>query len=188
MSREQRAKCASKKHLFIELPVDHVENLNVDGQHEEQGGQHPAQEVEVDHVVHADDRLKLAGHQQVLADQRAVVAEVLQVVPAHHGREAHDDGHQPAEEHGQASPPGRHHPLVAAATQESGSFGQTLFILLDVELVDAQICQLNHSNVHLDSEALLQTSFNEEELKKKKSIIPPLDRNYFSSLCNNSTT
>lgn len=112
-----------KKHLFIELLVDHVENLNVNGQHEEQGGQHPAEEVEVDHVVHADDRLKLAGHQQVFGEQGAIVAEVLQVVPAHHGRESHDNGHQPAEEHGQASPPRRHYSLVAVATQESGSFG-----------------------------------------------------------------
>lgn len=103
--------------------MDHVENLNVDGQHEEQGGQHPAEEVEVDHVVHADDRLKLAGHQQVFGEQGAIVAEVLQVVPAHHGREAHDNGHQPAEEHGQASPPRRHYSLVTVATQESGSFG-----------------------------------------------------------------
>lgn len=98
--------------------MDHVENLHVDGQHEEQGGQHPAEEVEVDHVVHADDRLELAGDQQVFGQQGAVVAELLQVVPAHHGGEAHHDGHQPAEEHGQAGPPRRHHPLVAGAAGE----------------------------------------------------------------------
>lgn len=120
----------TKINLFIELLVDHVENLNVDGQHEEQGGQHPAEEVEVDHVVHADDRLEGAGHQQVFGDQGAVVAEVLQVVPAHHGHEAHDDGHQPAEEHGQARPPRRYDPPVAAARQESASLGSTRFILL----------------------------------------------------------
>lgn len=111
--------------------MDHVENLNVDGQHEEQGGQHPAEEVEVDHVVHANDHLEFAGHQQVwFGDQGAVVAEVLQVVPAHHGHEAHDHGHQPAEEHGQASPPRRYDPLVAAATQESATVGSARFIQL----------------------------------------------------------
>lgn len=115
---EEHTKCAVKKHLFVELLVDHVENLHVDGQHEEQGGQHPAEEVEVDHVVHADDRLELAGDQQVFGQQGAVVAELLQVVPAHHGGEAHHDGHQPAEEHGQAGPARRHHPLVAGATRE----------------------------------------------------------------------
>lgn len=74
--------------------MDHVENLDIDGQHEQQRGQHPAEEVEVDHVVHADDRLKLTGHQEVRF-QRTVVNKLLQVVPAQHGREAHYDGHQP---------------------------------------------------------------------------------------------
>lgn len=54
-----------QNHLFVELLVDHVENLDIDGQHEQQRGQHPAEEVEVDHVVHADDRLELTDHQQI---------------------------------------------------------------------------------------------------------------------------
>ncbi len=83
--------------LLVELLVDHVENLDVDGQHEEQRGQHPAEEVEVDHVVHADDCLELTDHQEVVGDLGAVVTEMVQVIPAQHGREAHYDGHQPAQ-------------------------------------------------------------------------------------------
>lgn len=84
-------------HLLVELLVNHIEDLQVNGQHEEQGGKDPAEEIEVDHVVHADDCLKLAGYQKVICDYRAVVLESLQVVPAQHGREAHYDGHKPAQ-------------------------------------------------------------------------------------------
>lgn len=141
------------KHLFIELLVDHVENLNVDGQHEEQGGQHPAEEVEVDHVVHADDRLKLAGHLQVFGDQGAVVAEVPQVVPAHHGHEAHDNGHQPAEEHGQACPPRRHYSLVAVATREQKLLLDAVYSAVNVAYSASRLSHLpisHHSNTPLD--------------------------------------
>lgn len=69
--------------------MNHVEDLNIDGQHEEQRRQHPAEEVKVNHVVHADDRLELAGHQEVIGDQGAVVTETLEVIPAHHRHEAH---------------------------------------------------------------------------------------------------
>lgn len=84
-------------YLFVELLVDHVENLQVDGQHEQQGGQHPAEEVEVDHVVHADDRLKLTGHHKVFSYQGAIGEEALQVIPAQHRQETHNNGHQPAQ-------------------------------------------------------------------------------------------
>ena len=77
--------------------VDHVKNLDVDSEHEEQRRQHPAKEVEVDHVVHADDRLKLTGHKEVISEQGAIVTEKLQVIPTQHGREAHYDGHQPTQ-------------------------------------------------------------------------------------------
>lgn len=79
--------------LIVKLLVDHVEDLDVDDEHEQQRWQHPAKEVEVDHVVHADDRLKLTGYQQVVSDQRAIVTETLQVIPAQHRREAYNDGH-----------------------------------------------------------------------------------------------
>lgn len=77
--------------------MNHIEDLQVNGQHEEQRGQDPAEEVEVDHVVHADDRLELAGYQKVICVHRAVVLESLQVVPAQHGRQAHYDGHEPGQ-------------------------------------------------------------------------------------------
>ena len=51
--------------------VEQVEYLHVDEEHEHQGGQHAAQEVEVHHVVHADDVLKGAGDLGPAA-QRAV--------------------------------------------------------------------------------------------------------------------
>lgn len=100
------------RHLLVELLVDHVENLHIDGQHEQQRRQHPAEEVEINHVVHADDRLELTGHHGVIADLGAVVLQTLQVVPAQHGREAHNDGHQPTQQHGGAGSPRGHHTLV----------------------------------------------------------------------------
>lgn len=66
--------------------MDHVEDLHIDSQHQEKRGQYPAKEVEVDHVVHTDDRLKLTGHQQVIGHLGAIVTEMLQVIPAQHGR------------------------------------------------------------------------------------------------------
>lgn len=84
-------------HLLVELLVDHVENFNIDGEHEEQRGKHPAKEVEVDHVVHTDDCLKLTGNQEVISDQGTIVTEKLKVIPAQHGREAYNDGHQPTQ-------------------------------------------------------------------------------------------
>lgn len=67
--------------LIVKLLVDHVEDLGVDDQHEEQRRQHPAEEVEVHHVVHADDVFELAGDDEVGADG-AVLLEAPQVVPA----------------------------------------------------------------------------------------------------------
>lgn len=67
--------------LIVKLLVDHVEDLCVDDQHEQQRWQHPAKKVEIDHVVHADDGLELAGDNEIRADG-AVLLEALQVVPA----------------------------------------------------------------------------------------------------------
>lgn len=53
------------RHLLVQLLVDHVEDLRVDGEHQHEGRQHPAEKVEVDHVLHADDVLKLTGDGQV---------------------------------------------------------------------------------------------------------------------------
>lgn len=93
--------------------MNHIENLDIYGQHEQQRRQHPAEEVEIDHVVHTDDRLKLTGHQGVIGNHGAIVAQALEIVPSQHRREAHDDGHQPAQEHSSAGSPGGHHSLVA---------------------------------------------------------------------------
>lgn len=51
--------------LLVELLVDHVEDLGVDEQHEDERRQHPAKEVEIDHVLHTDDILKLTGYEKV---------------------------------------------------------------------------------------------------------------------------
>lgn len=67
--------------LIVKLLVDHVEDLCVDEQHEQQWWQHPAEKVEVDHVVHADDVFELASDNEVRADG-AVLLEAPQVVPA----------------------------------------------------------------------------------------------------------
>lgn len=48
--------------------MDHVEDFRVNDEHEKQRGKHPTKKVEVDHVLHADDVLKLAGDDEVRAD------------------------------------------------------------------------------------------------------------------------
>lgn len=100
------------RHLLVELPVDHVEDLGVDEDHEDERRQHPAEEVEVDHVVHADDVLEAAGDDQV-AVLRAVLPQAVQVVPAQHGRQAHHEGDGPAQDHRRPGTPLGHHPLIA---------------------------------------------------------------------------
>lgn len=71
----------SRDLFIVKLLVDHVEDLCVDDQHEQQRWQHPAKKVEIDHVVHADDVFELAGDNEVRAD-RAVLLEAPEVVPA----------------------------------------------------------------------------------------------------------
>ena len=107
--------------LAVKLLVDHVEDLRVDEQHEHQWRQHPAEEVEIDHVVHADDVLKAAGDDEVRADG-AVLLEAPQVVPAQHGCEPHDESHRPAYHHRQPSSPRGHHPLVPAGANTCQHF------------------------------------------------------------------
>lgn len=67
--------------LVVELLVDHVEDLCVDYKHEEQGRQHPAKEVKIHHVFHADDIFKLTGDNEVRAVGVALL-EAPQVVPS----------------------------------------------------------------------------------------------------------
>lgn len=109
---------APLSHLLVELLVDHVEYLSIDGQHEQQRRQHPAEEVEIDHIFHADDGLKLTGDQEIVSDHGAIVSETSKVIPSQHGCKAHYDRHQPAQQHSCAGPPRRHHPLVAMETEE----------------------------------------------------------------------
>ena len=71
-------------HLLVEMLVDYVEYLYVDEKHEQQGGQHPAEEVEIHHVVHADDVLKRTGHLGLRPTAHGAVG-VLQLVPAKQG-------------------------------------------------------------------------------------------------------
>ena len=104
--------------LIVELLVDHVEDLGIDNQHEEEGRQHPAEEVKIHHVVHADDIFKLAGDNEVGAVQ-AILLEATQVVPAQHGCEAHDESHRPAHHHRQPGSPRGHHLLVPAGANNT---------------------------------------------------------------------
>lgn len=68
--------------LAVELLVDHVEDFCVDNQHEEQRRQHPSKEVEVNHVVHADDIFKQAGDDEVGVAVVSLLKVIVQVVPA----------------------------------------------------------------------------------------------------------
>lgn len=109
--------------------MDHVENLSVDGQHEQQRRQHPAEEVKINHVVHADDRLELAGHQEVVGDHGAVVVQALQIIPAEHRRKAHHDGHQPTQQHGRAGSPRGHDSLVATGKREDETLRKEISVI-----------------------------------------------------------
>lgn len=59
----------ARAHLLVQLLVNHVKDLCVDAQHEEQWWQHPAEKIEVNHVFHTDDVLKLAGDDKVTAER-----------------------------------------------------------------------------------------------------------------------
>lgn len=98
--------------------MDHVENLHIDSQHEQQRRQDPAKEVKVDHVIHADDGLKLTGHHKIFSGHGAIFKEKLQVIPAKHWREAHYYGHQPTQQHGCPSSPRGHHSLVTVTKKK----------------------------------------------------------------------
>ncbi len=57
--------------LLVEMLVDHVEDLSVDEQHEDERWQHPSEEVEVDHVLHTDDVLEFTDY-DIVSTQGAV--------------------------------------------------------------------------------------------------------------------
>lgn len=116
--------------------MDHVEDLCIDHQHEQQRRQHPSEKVKVNHVVHADDVLELAGDDQVRADG-AVLLKAPQIVPAQHGSEPHDEGHRPAHHHRQPRSPRGHHAFVPGSTasrQALFHLEEALFYYLDQNL------------------------------------------------------
>lgn len=102
------------RHLLVELLADQIEDLHVDEDHEQQRGQHPHEEVEVDHVLHADDLLELALNHRLAhaAVGQPVPLDGSQVVPAEHGCQAHHKGENPAASDGHHSPSRSHHCLV----------------------------------------------------------------------------
>lgn len=73
------------------VPRGH-EDAQVDAQHQQQGDQHAAKKVKVDHVRHEDHVFK-----QALDQTRGAGFGALRCyVPAHHGGQADDDGQNPA--------------------------------------------------------------------------------------------
>ena len=106
--------CRGGRRLLAELLADQIEDLHVDEEHEKQRGQHPHKEVEVDHVLHADDLLELALDHGLAhaAIGQPVPLHRTQVVPAEHGRQAHHKGENPAASNGHHSPSRSHHCLV----------------------------------------------------------------------------
>ena len=46
---------------MIECVPDDIEDVKVDGAHDNQGNENPSEEAEVDHVVHPHDGTELAG-------------------------------------------------------------------------------------------------------------------------------
>lgn len=100
--------------LLVELLADEVEDFQVDEQHEQQGRQDPDEEVEVHHVLHADHRLELAldDKLRVAAVQLMSPPHLVQVVPAKHRGESHQEGDDPTASDGHCCPPGCHHALV----------------------------------------------------------------------------
>lgn len=66
----------ARAHLLVQLLVNHVEDLCVDAKHEEKWRQHPAEKIEVNHIFHTDDILKLAGDDDVTAKRAILLLEV----------------------------------------------------------------------------------------------------------------
>lgn len=100
--------------LLVELRADEVEDFQVDEQHQQQGRQDPDEEVEVHHVLHADDRLELALDDKLrVADiQIPSPQHLVQVIPTEHWGESHQKGDDPTAGDGHCCSPGCHHALV----------------------------------------------------------------------------
>lgn len=101
-------------YFFVELLTDQVEHLQVDEDHEKQRRQHPDEEVEVDHVLHADNLLELTldhglPHTPISCPG---LLHLTQIVPAEHGCQADHKGENPAACYGHCRPPLGHHCLV----------------------------------------------------------------------------
>lgn len=100
--------------LLVELRADEVEDFQVDEQHQQQGRQDPDEEVEVHHVLHADDRLELALDDKLrVADiQIPSPQHLVQVIPTEHWGESHQKGDDPTAGDGHCCSPGCHHALI----------------------------------------------------------------------------
>lgn len=88
-------------HLF-ELPPGCQKDFQVDAKHEEEGHQHTGKEVVVDHVLHGDHCLEETSYHAFTAVAGQGVIGVLRFplgafVPAQHGRQADDEGQDPAD-------------------------------------------------------------------------------------------
>jgi len=79
----------------IKLPPDHPKDLGVQGDHYAQRRHHPAEEVEVHHVVHPHDRCEFT-------DNVAGTAEVslsIAVIPSNHWNQSSEEGEDPTQTH-----------------------------------------------------------------------------------------
>lgn len=72
---------------MIEFVPDDIEDVKVDGAHDNQGNENPSEEAEVDHVVHPHDGTELAGKE----GEVPVVLLGQFHVPAEHGGQAHQE-------------------------------------------------------------------------------------------------
>lgn len=92
----------------IKLPPDHPEDLGVQGDHDGQRHHHPAEEVEVHHVVHPHDRGEFADDVAGAAEVSSSVAPV----PSHHRNQSGEEGEDPTQTNGHTRPPLGHYGAV----------------------------------------------------------------------------
>ena len=99
---------ASGLSTLVKLPPDHPEDLPVQSDHDGQWYHHPAEEVEVHHVVHPHDGGEFTDN--VTGNIEVPVS--VKVIPSNHWNQPGEEGEDPTETDCHICPPLRHYDAV----------------------------------------------------------------------------
>lgn len=89
----------------VKLPPDHPEDLCIQSDHYGQRHHHPAEEIEVHHIVHPYDRGEFADNLTGAAE----VCLSITVIPANHWNQSSEEREDPAETNCYIRPPLGHY-------------------------------------------------------------------------------